>query len=724
MAITIDWGTKVINVPKSDLGLVQSTPTEIRELDLNWFRLQLKDLEDSVDGIPMLDTHVHNPPVNVGGVELARVVEIINGYTVTFEDGQYAVNLFGANGNLADRTNVNQVSVRSANSAGLVNSADIEYGSFDGAVHIDVINGVSGTIYPTGTPRQPVNNVQDAVLIAERRGFDTIFVIGDIALTTGDDLSDFIVVGQDQIHTNITIEDGANVLNSLFRDCTITGILDGDNIIENSRISNIQYLNGQIKSCLIRPGTITLDGGNDAHFLDCWTEINGSVPVIDMGGTGQSLNLAGYRGSIRLTNLSDPNERAELTIVGNVELDSTMADGSVVLIGTGNYTDNSGAGCTVDDTGFVSQSTISKAVWDESVELHNIDGSTADIISHINKNIGNIWYVDGINGDDNNLGKNPHYTFRTIGKAFSVLGDSDAVRIARGSYLEDGLDLANNGVTINAEIGATIVSSVGPVLTISGQNNQVYNLGVTSPVTPQIGFNMTGDRNVMELCTASLCSVGYRYDSLGNGSIKCRAFGSTVTGFDIRGQYMQIFQCTSAGQMAGSRGFYLSSPAAMFCILTTCVSQANPVAGFEVVAGSSFNSFSDCYTGAGDGARVDDGSNNLWEGGSFAVGGLTPDVIAGSVWNANMPSYVSSDSFGAAIQRLLGLSHENAFIDNTDYDSDSQLLSARVRIFDSAANCDAATDGGDETTGLITSYNISTTYGDVGEFSAFKQVLV
>jgi hypothetical protein len=65
------------------------------------------------------DTHRHVAPVSLGGVTLARIIEIINGYTVTFEDGQYAVNLVGANSNVGDVVNVNQVSVRSANSVGL-----------------------------------------------------------------------------------------------------------------------------------------------------------------------------------------------------------------------------------------------------------------------------------------------------------------------------------------------------------------------------------------------------------------------------------------------------------------------------------------------------------------------------------------------------------------------------------------------------------------------------
>ena len=117
MAISINWATKIINIPQNyltDFG------GGIFELNVNTFRLDLRDIEDNEDGIPFQYTHTHNTEVTLGGLTLSRVVEIIAPYTITFEDGQYAVNLVGANNNIADRTNVNQVSVRSSNSAGMV----------------------------------------------------------------------------------------------------------------------------------------------------------------------------------------------------------------------------------------------------------------------------------------------------------------------------------------------------------------------------------------------------------------------------------------------------------------------------------------------------------------------------------------------------------------------------------------------------------------------------
>lgn len=139
MAITINWATGVIFIPKADTTLVQASP-EIRQLDLDVLRLRLKDLEDDEAGMPYPRTHNHNAPVSVGGVTLARVVEILSPYTITFEDGQWAVNLVGANSNVSDVSNVNQVSIRSANSAGLI---QVTSGSGVTAQDkIDIITGV------------------------------------------------------------------------------------------------------------------------------------------------------------------------------------------------------------------------------------------------------------------------------------------------------------------------------------------------------------------------------------------------------------------------------------------------------------------------------------------------------------------------------------------------------------------------------------------------------
>ncbi len=117
MPISIDWGTKTIAVPQSYLTLIAGS---LYELDTDQFRKDLKDLEDSDAGMPFEDTHRHNTTVVISGVVFARTFEIINGYTVTFEDLQYRVRLAGTNNNISDVANINQVSILSQNSGGLI----------------------------------------------------------------------------------------------------------------------------------------------------------------------------------------------------------------------------------------------------------------------------------------------------------------------------------------------------------------------------------------------------------------------------------------------------------------------------------------------------------------------------------------------------------------------------------------------------------------------------
>ena len=121
MALSVNWPTGVITVPKADLTLVTGT---LYELDVDAFRLELKSLEDDEAGMPWPRTHHHNTEVTIAGVTYARLVEILSPYSVEFEDGAYSVRLAGANNNIFDVENgilvQNTVQVIAQNSAGLI----------------------------------------------------------------------------------------------------------------------------------------------------------------------------------------------------------------------------------------------------------------------------------------------------------------------------------------------------------------------------------------------------------------------------------------------------------------------------------------------------------------------------------------------------------------------------------------------------------------------------
>lgn len=235
----------------------------------------------------------------------------------------------------------------SASSATLQEQADIQYSSFLGAVHLDVANGTAGTAFPYGTPRQKVNNIADAITIANVRGFNTIQVYGDITLDATAALNQFTVRGESPIHSTITVNAAAAVTDTIFENCTVTGALDGNNVIKDAHIQAITYFNGAIHDCLLENATITLAGGADAHIINCWSGVIGaSSPVIDMGGSGQTLGLRGYSGGIKLTNKTGSEDVSLDFESGRLTVDSTVTNGTIYVRGIVEVINNS-TGSTV-----------------------------------------------------------------------------------------------------------------------------------------------------------------------------------------------------------------------------------------------------------------------------------------------------------------------------------------------------------------------------------------
>lgn len=403
MPITIDWKNKIINIPRDDLTLIQLTPVEVRELNLNEFRLTLKDLEDSEEGMCFPDTHRHNTEVSIAGLVLARVIEIINGYTITFEDGQYAVNLVGANSNVGDVVNVNQVSVRSFNAAGLISSPDIEYASYQNCVTVDVDSPYFGTTHPKGTRRQPVNNLTDALLIANVRGLSSFFIVGDITVDSNGDYSGLDFIGESITKSTITVASDANVERCEFFNATLSGVLDGQAFIKESRIQNLEYINGVIEKCLLDEGVITLGGGADAIFLDCWCGSPNHIPVIDMGGSGQSLSVRNYSGALKIRNKSGTEAISITLIAGQVELDSTVTNGSIYICGNGTVIDNSIGTANVMTGDLLSPDIIGNAVRAELTSellqirevftLHGLDPQYPLYVSSVERTAGGTYIM-------------------------------------------------------------------------------------------------------------------------------------------------------------------------------------------------------------------------------------------------------------------------------------------------------------------------------------------
>lgn len=496
--VEIIWPTGEILIPRTGMTLIQSTPTEIRELNLNEFRLALKDLEDSPEGITWLKTHNHNTEVTLGGIVYARIIEILDPYTITFENGYYAVNLVGANSNVGDKININNVSVRSNNSAGLISSPLIEYAAFEGGVWYDEVNGTPGTVFPIGAHLQPAKFLSDVKLIADYRGFNVVYIVGDANIDSGIDFNEFIFEGQTHVNNQVNVLPSANVFGSVFRDLTVTGTLDGGNEITNSIVSGLTYVNGHIHNCGL-VGTISLAGNMDAIIANCITLDPYNPPVIDMGGSGQNLVLPNYSGLLTITNFNYPTGFIGIGMnAGETKLDSTS-----VLAGTIQI---AGVGTLLDEN----DNPIRSGLWNGGVTIINSLMSKETVAEAVEQEIGTEIQYSVFNGKvwvDTNIGvSGTTYPAGSQIAPSNNLTDAVAIAIGRGfttihfltnytfdssvnisDFTLEGDSKQKTFFTFNNPylIRCTLKSSycTGILTGIIGfENTHLYNVSSTSPI--------------------------------------------------------------------------------------------------------------------------------------------------------------------------------------------------------------------------------------------------
>jgi len=359
--IYIDWEARIIHVPKDYMLLTQTNPTEIRELDLDTFRRDLKALEDDPDGMTFPDTHRHNTIVLLGGVTYARTIEIINGYTVTFEDGQYAVNLVGANSNVGDVVNVNQVSVRSANSAGLTYSKEVEDQSFlDGRVWIDIVRGSSGTQFPKGTPSYPVNTYEDAESIVAQRNLPHRFHLkGVLNLLSNANLTDDNWLGADPVTSKMVFDGTQTCGATTFRKLHLIGAINGTFTMQDGILQNMSNFQSDATNTGFI-GTLTLPPSGSLNpfysFIQCFSLVPGTgTPVIDCNNhPNLMMQFREYTGGLEIRNYTDANNEMSIDLLsGHVTIDSSCTAGTIVVRGAGYITDNSNGAVNIVNLGLV-----------------------------------------------------------------------------------------------------------------------------------------------------------------------------------------------------------------------------------------------------------------------------------------------------------------------------------------------------------------------------------
>ncbi len=419
-------------MPRADMTLIQSVPTEIRQLNVNTFRLILRDLEDDVLGRPWPKTHTHNTIVVVGGVPLARVVEILDPYTITFEDGQYAVNLTGANSNVADKTNVNQVSVRSANSAGLVDLEILIASAYQGHVVVSPTFGQAGTDEPIGTFGTPSNNLNDALTIALKQGVRQFTFLENMTLTQDFSLG-YTFKGISPFVT-ITIAPIADVTGCSLTLLTVEGEMDGLNTVRECSIKIVTNVSGFFELCSFT-ASVTLIGKMDCY--NCFSQVEGSgFPTFTVGP--HPLVMRNHKGSAGMLGAVAGHVSSIGVNEGRVVVDNSNVGGDIHVRGKPfRIDDTSGPLCTV---------------FDETSGLTADQDITLGLLKYVEQGV----YVNtelGQNGDG--AVRSPYNNW------------TDAVDFAESASLFDLFLLAD--ATVDRQLKNFIIKGVGlPTIDLNG----------------------------------------------------------------------------------------------------------------------------------------------------------------------------------------------------------------------------------------------------------------
>jgi hypothetical protein len=153
MAYAVNWITKVVTIPTSDLTLVSGSRYR---LDMADFLSEIRALEaDPSQGLwaDQIVEHTREK-VNFAGADYAGFDEIINGYTVLFTGLATRVDLVGSNNNLTDVLIANGVSVVPSNSAGLqLVATGGSTGPTAGEIAAAVVSALNATTIPVNAEK-------------------------------------------------------------------------------------------------------------------------------------------------------------------------------------------------------------------------------------------------------------------------------------------------------------------------------------------------------------------------------------------------------------------------------------------------------------------------------------------------------------------------------------------------------------------------------------------
>ena len=205
-----------------------------------------------------------------------------------------------------------------------------------GVVRIDMFDGSPGTSYPIGTASAPVNNWEDALIIANNIGIEGFQLHGSITFT-----GDFINSEMVAFGANSSINfNNQKICGSNFNGLLLTGGIqtnDTGAYFYNCQFYKVDNLKGDLKECVIDEKICFNSGTNILSY--CFAGVNGAE--LCLKGLNTNLIIRNWSGPLTLSSGQHPSGHIIIdSFSSEIVLDETMTDGTVVVYGVGDITDN------------------------------------------------------------------------------------------------------------------------------------------------------------------------------------------------------------------------------------------------------------------------------------------------------------------------------------------------------------------------------------------------
>ncbi len=239
-------------------------------------------------------------------------------------------------------SNSSAVSLRNSDAA-IVDTGVEQNLDYGGEIQINSNIGIAGTTYPIGTLAQPVNNLSDALTIANFLGIRRIKVYGDVIFDQN--INDFSVVGGN-FNSSVDLI-GINAAGTSFEKCVLKGSHTGLIRADECEIEDgFTGLEGKFNHCGIN-GSLNFISGATSSFSNCYTNSLNSCSI--HLNNDVHLNMRGYTGGINIYDCKLGSSLLISFVVGQAFILTGNTGGDINLLGVASF-DNQSSGTTVNTT--------------------------------------------------------------------------------------------------------------------------------------------------------------------------------------------------------------------------------------------------------------------------------------------------------------------------------------------------------------------------------------